>query len=136
MLTLTNILLAVLIFAVLCIPGVFDRVLTVLTVPMLIVGIGGIVGCTATLVIFIVSIYTSEPVLEWGNNLLQPLMGGMWSLSSPWMAGIFGDPAFHVDAVYLLGLVSIAAMMVCVGYFKLIPVFKYYYLRTILRQVT
>jgi hypothetical protein len=135
MLLLTDILLAVLILAVLCIPGVFDRFITVLFVPILVVGLVGLIGFVGAVVLYIASTVTSGPVLAWSVRFLEPLAMELWPSYSQWLHEVFGGAPSLFDAVYLLGLASLTAMMFCVSYVKLFPWIRYYYVRTIMRQL-
>jgi hypothetical protein len=121
MLPLTDILLAVLILAVLCVPGVFDRFIMVLFMPVLVIGLAGLLGFVGAVVLYIVSTVTSEPVLAWTTRILEPLATGLWPSYSQWLHQVFGGAPSLYDAVYLLGLTSFTAMMLCVGYVKLFP---------------
>jgi hypothetical protein len=135
MLPLTDILLAVLILAVLCVPGVFDRFITVLFMPVLVVGLAGLMGFVGAVVLYIVSTVTSASVLAWATRVLEPLATGLWPSYSQWLHEVFGGAPSLYDAVYLLGLASLTAMMLYVGYVKLFPWIRDYYVRTIMRQL-
>jgi hypothetical protein len=124
-----------LILTVLCVPGVFDRFMTVLFIPVLVIGLAGLIGFVGAVVLYIVSTVTSGPVLAWTHRILEPLAAALWPAYSQWLHQVFGGTSSLYDAVYLLGLASLTAMMLCVGYVKIFPWIRYYYVRTIMRQL-
>jgi hypothetical protein len=135
MLPLTNILLAVLIIAVLCIPGVFDRFITVLFIPVLIAGLGGLIGFVGAVGLYIASVVKAELGVVWASRFFDPLVAELPPSYSQWLYNIFGGTPSLLDMVYVIGLTSLAAMLLCVSYVKLFPWIRYYYVRIIMRQL-
>jgi hypothetical protein len=135
MLPLTDILLAVLLLAVLCIPGVFDRFITALFVPVLVGGLVGLIGFVSSVVLYIASTVTSTSVLAWAIHFLESRMAALWPSYPQWLHEVFGRTPSLADSVFLLGLASLTAMMLCVVYVKLFPWLRYYYVRAIMRQL-
>ncbi len=132
---LTNILLAVLTLAVLCIPGVFDRFVTVLLGPIFLLGIAGLVGFVGSLGLFLAAFVMPAPVLAWHSQVLHPLVAQLWPTYVQWLQATYPGIPASLEAVVLIGLASFLAMMGCVAYVKLVPLVRNFYVKTLLRQV-